>query len=329
MLLAVALATLGCGGDNNGIDMTVPDMALPAPNVLGQAQTLTSCLALDDTSIYWADDGNNGSILKVAKTGGNETSLVSGGVDRRACAALDAANVYYTSNGGTTVNKADKNLGGGVQLTTGEHVIGPLASDGTYVYWVTDVYGNVDAFNGMNALVRFPVSGAGSVEVVYGMVNGNCSGLVVTATTYFISDGAGVYAIDKTTAARIDYNMGSTVVLHNSVFAVNNANLVLTEVTGFSPTDMGSTSQGDVAMYRLDGNGRKTLSNTLASLLTFDTDGSGLFAKQQNLLVHIPLDGSGPKPFGPMAPRAIAVDATYVYWTDGVSILSLLKHPSM
>ena len=72
-------------------------------------------------------------------------------------------------------------------------------------------------------------------------------------------------------------------------------------------------------MYRLDGTSRMLLSNTLASLLTLDTDGTALFAKQQNLLVRIPLDGSGAKPFGPMAPRAIAVDTSNVYWMSAAA----------
>jgi len=310
-----AIVATACGSSPPDLLNPLADLAvaLPTATVLSDANTLTNCLAADDTSIYWQDDSNGGSILKVAKTGGTPTVVASGVVDKRACAVLDDTSVYFTTDGATAVQKAPKAGGAITPVATGQNVLGRIALEGGFVWWATDVYGAVDAFNGMNAVVRAPVGGTtGSLDVMYNNVVGNVSGLKVTASTIFVSDAAGVYAVDRGSMSKINYGMSS---VHNNLFDLDGQNLVMVEVTGFGA--------GGVVSYRLDGSNRKILSKKLATLLVLD--GANVFAKENADLVKIPLDGTAVMPVAAEAPRAIVVDQTKIYFTDGAHILSLTK----
>ena len=313
----VGVIVVTSGGGTPQIDLNpLADLAqvLPTATVLADASTLTNCLAADDSSIYWQDDSNGGSILKVAKTGGAVSIVAMGGVDKRACAVVDGTDVYFTTVGATAITKAPK-AGGGAQtsVATGQNVLGPLALEGGFVWWATDVYGAVDAFNGMNAVVRAPVGGlTGATEVMYNAVVGNVSGLKVSASTIFVSDAAGVYGIDRNSMTKLSYGMSS---VHNNLFDLDSQNLVMVEVTGFGA--------GGIVSYRLDGTNRKVLTKKLATLLFLD--GTNVFAKENADLVRIPLDGTGLVPVAAEAPRAIVVDQTKIYFTDGTHILSLAK----
>src|SRR5262249_47964210 len=110
-------------------DLGPPDLAVPpmAP-ILASTVTLTNCLALDQTSVYWVepsttdipDAGQLGRLMQVAKTGGTPTMLIDA-VDAPGCAVADDQNVYLTRGGDILVVAQ---AGGAVTaLASNQHVL--------------------------------------------------------------------------------------------------------------------------------------------------------------------------------------------------------------
>lgn len=300
-------------------DASVPvDMSPLPPGTLAPASTLTSCLAVDASNVYWTDSGSGNRVLKVSISGGTPQVVAMGG-DAPGCVAIDAENAYYTDGAATMVMKAPLagSGGTGIALATNQHVLPErhpfLVATSGYVYWITDVYGNVDAYDGKNAIVRVKTDGSGTVEVIASEVKGNPAGLATDGNSIYFSDGAGVWA--QPIAGGAPIQIPTTSAIQSNTFATDGTNLVVTEVAGLG--------QGDVALFRVDGTGRKVLSMSLASSLAID--GSGVYAKQDNQLVQLALDGSGAKALALIAPRAIALSPTAIYFTDGASILKLAK----
>jgi hypothetical protein len=295
----------------------VVDLGLAPPVTLAPAQTTTSCLAVDANAVYWTDQGSGNRVMKVALAGGAPQVLATGG-DKPGCVAIDQTNAYYTDGGSATLMKVPLAGGAPAALAQNQHVLPErkplLASDGSFVYFITDVYGDVDAYNNKNAIVRVPVTGGGGpVEVLVAEVIGDPAGLAVDAANVYFSDSTGVYAQPKSGAAPLAIPAMSTI--HSNSFATDGVNLVIAEVSAIG--------QGDLALFRTDGNGRTVLSSTLASSLAIDS--SGVYAKMNNALVRFKLDGSGMATLASSAPRAIALDSANIYFTDGASILKLSK----
>lgn len=326
LALSAGVATLAAPACDNSSNNFIPDLASPydlkppGAEVLAPASTLTSCLSLDDTRIYWTDDADGGSVKSVAKSGGAVTTLVMGmgAVDRRSCVVTDATHVYFTRDKATTIQRVAKGGGAAETVAAGQNVLGgvlaiPSPPDGS-LYWVTDVYGAVDAYNGKNAVVKAAVGGGGgapSVEV--DNVTGDASGLVVTSSAFTISDESGVYTLQRGgTRARTDFGMS---LFRPSVFATDGTRLALVETTGLG--------QGAVILYKIDGSGRTRLSDKTAATLAIDS--TGVYAKQDNQLVRMKLDGSKVEPLSSDTARAIAIDATHIYFTDGAQILRIAK----
>jgi hypothetical protein len=74
-----------------------------AVTVVANANTPNG-IALDGTNLYWADNGNNGGIEKVATSGGAMTTIAP--AQSAVSVAVDATSAYWTSNG--QIKKANK-----------------------------------------------------------------------------------------------------------------------------------------------------------------------------------------------------------------------------
>jgi hypothetical protein len=279
--------------------------------MLAPAQTLTACLAVDASGVYWTDQGGGANkLLKVALGGGAPTTLAVG-ADATSCVVIDAQNAYFTS-GDQLMQVPLSGTGSAQAIASGQHFLGqrPLYAQGGYVWWITDVYGAVDAFNGRNAIVR--VKGGGAVEVMFNGVIGNPGGLAVDDANFYYSDTDGLFIQPRSGGAGL---MVGTSSIHNNVFAIDSAHMVVAEVPAIAA--------GDVAVLRLDGMARVIVSPTLATHLTIDE--SGVYATQANHLVRFTLDGKQTLTLAEAGPRAIALDAGNIYFTDGASIQKIAK----
>jgi sugar lactone lactonase YvrE len=311
LLIVFASALVACGSDGNDADAAVDlgrDLSIPMAGELASAQTLTHCLAVDATSVFWADQGSGNQVLKVSKSGGTPTAVI------------DATNAYFTDDGdsdaGTTGDVLRAPLAGttATQLATQVHPKSQLATDGSYVYFITDQYGPADMMSsGKDALVRMPVGG-GSVDVLYmDLTSPEAEELFVDAANVYYSDGTAVTARAKAGGgAPLTFGMGS---LHGTPFVTDGTRLVMVESTGIG--------QGSLVLYRVDGTGRTVLSATTATPLAVDD--SGVYANQAGHLVRISLDGKSTTQLTTTGPRALAVDADSLYFTDGAAILKLAK----
>jgi hypothetical protein len=315
LALLCFVALPGCGDKH----VTVPDAAAPldmhiaAPTLLAAATTRTNCLAVDGGFVYWADAaGGTPTIRKVSIDGGAASTVVTGG-DKNGCVAVDGAGVYYTDGG--QIMKAALAGGGATALASGQHLLpgAPLVAAGGYLYWITDVYGDVDAYNGKNAIVRLATAGGGSVEVVSAEVVSNPGGLAVDDSHIYYSDGSGVFA--RALAMPTTITSFGTSTLHPNALAVGGGALAMAEVAG--------VGMGDVAVFRLDGMGRVVVSSTLAQPLAVDD--RGVYVNGAGRLVRLALDGSGPTELAEAQPRAVALFADHVYFTDGAAIYAVAK----
>ncbi len=293
----------------------------PTATVLTTTDTLTNCIAVDATSIYWTessatsipDAGSLSRLMRVSKGGGTPMLMVDA-IDSPGCAVIDSASAYVTR--GSTILQVPLNGSGATPLATEQHVLPGstprLAAGGGFVYWITDVYGAIDAYNGMNALVRMPTSGGGSVETLFTDLVGSPGGIAIDATNAYYSDQSGVYARPLAGGAAVPIGVSA---LHNNRFAIDEMNLALVEVGGIGA--------GDIAVSKLDGSGRTVVFPKLATALAIDD--SGVYANAAGVLTRFALDGSKTTTLDPSGPRAIALDATEIYFTDGASILRLAK----
>lgn len=307
---ALAVATGGCGASTSTTDLGVTlDMHVPGATQLATAQTSTHCLASDGSFLYWSD--GTPAIMKVAIGGGDATQLVAGG-DANGCVAADGSGVYYFEAG--KLMKATPSGGGAVTLATGQAQLrgAPLVAAGGFVYWITDVYGDVDAYNGKNAIVRIASAG-GAVQVVSALVVGNPGGLAVDDSNVYYSDQSGLYA--RALAATATATPFGQSALHDNALAVGGGRLAMTEISAIG--------SGDLAVFRLDGMMRAVVSPALAQPLAVDdrfvyANGSGSFQR-------FAVDGSGGATLWPTGARAAVLSPTTLYFTDGGGIYALPK----
>jgi hypothetical protein len=310
-LLFVVLAVAACKSSNVTVpDAAAPlDMHIPAPTTLGAAQTLTNCLAVDASFVYWSD--GTPAIMKVAVGGGTPEQLAAGG-DKNTCVAVDGDGVYWFD--ADKVMKAALTGGGAAPLASGQHQLkgAPLVAAGGFVYWITDVYGDVDAYNGKNAVVRVP-TGGGAVQVVVADLDGNPGGLAVDDTNVYYSDQSGVFARPLAApATSIAFGQSS---LHGNALAVGGGHLAMTEIA--------AVGSGDVAVFRLDGMMRTVVSSSLAQPLAVDD--TGVYINDSGALERLAVDGSGGRLLATEPPRAVALSGGTIFFTDGSAIYSLPK----
>lgn len=309
--LALSLLSAACGSSSVAVDAGVPaDMHVAAPTTLAATSTLTSCLAADASFVYWSDA--TPAVMKVPVGGGSATQVAAGG-DKNGCVAVDGNGVYYFD--GDKVMKAPLQGGSAAPLASGQALLkgAPVVAAGGYLYWVTDVYGSVDAYNGKNAIVRVSTAAAGAPEVVTATLVGTAGGLAVDDANVYYSDQSGVYARALAAPAMsTTFGMSS---LHGNALAVGGGHLAMTEIMGIG--------MGDVAVFRSDGMQRVVVSPSLAQPLAIDD--KGVYINGAGSLERLALDASGATLLATMLPRAVAIGGSAIYFTDGGAIYSIAK----
>jgi hypothetical protein len=316
-LLFVIAFSLGCskgtlktpdGGAGAIVDMSAP---LPTATMIAPASTTSSCLGIDSARLYWSDFSNNTrAILSVPLAGGTPTTMVPGG-DKYGCVASDGSFVYYVDSG--AILKAPvAGAAAGTPLASGQHLLtSRLVVAGGYVYWLTDVYGNVDMFNGKNAIVRLKTDGSMKTpDTFFNNVDVNPIGLAI--------DDGGVYFSDKSGAFAVPPAGGNAMLIDKapltpSQIAVGAGHIAVAEAQG--------GGAGDIAVFTTAGAARAVVSKTLGAPLAVDD--KGIYASVDGSLVRLALDGSGAMLLAAQAPRAVALSPSAVYFTDGATLWSV------
>jgi len=322
--LAIALVLAGCGDgspqpDAGVPDLAVADLALPQAALLAPAQTLTTCLAVASGGVFWIE--SDGRVMRVPVQGGAAPSEIASGADKSGCLVADADGVYFTASTGGYADLRRAPLSGGdggtgALLAPAQHALPEskafLAVEGGFLYFATDVYGPADAsFSGKSAIARV-ATGGGTVEIVYSEVVGDPGGLAVDASTWFYSDSNGTFAVPRSGGAALPLGMS---VIKRNAFAAGTSLIAIAEVTAIG--------MGDVAVMRKDGQQRRVLLDRLITPLALDD--ANVFVNLDGHLTRLPVDGLSAQPLSAQQARAVAVDATAVYFTDGASILKVAR----
>ncbi len=125
---------------NNDILELCAKAGCPSPVSLatGTAQTNAQGIAIDDSTIYFAEEGD-GNIVSISKMNGAPTVIASGLLSPTAV-AIDATTVYFTTQGnglGGTVAKVPKAGGNVTVIASAQRNPFALAVDATNVYWTS------------------------------------------------------------------------------------------------------------------------------------------------------------------------------------------------
>jgi hypothetical protein len=124
----------GFGGTGAGLPNFGPTRSL----ALGQAHPTR--LVLDSQSVYWINQGpdnGDGTVMKIAKTGGAATTLATASGEHATALALDGISLYWAHSDGTSGTIAVMSASGGVSqtLVTDASWPGDLAIGSDTIYW--------------------------------------------------------------------------------------------------------------------------------------------------------------------------------------------------
>ena len=259
-------------------------------------------IAVDDTSVYWAEYGS-GTVKKVSKDGGAVTTLASG-LYSATSLAVDSSYVYFADDVGinaASIKKVSKSGGSSTTIASGQPSAWKVTVDGANVYW-TDGYGGT--------IRKVPING-GSVSI---LATGSTSpsGIVVDSTNVYWSEFTNPGAVRKipiqggtvTTLANNSNTPGISVDGNNLYWTENvwsnNGKLSQVSVNGGSITNLatGLNSPWDVAA---DGTNAYIVENSSSGTVMQVSSGGGDIITLASGLAE---------------PVAVAIDGANVYWIE-------------
>ena len=136
---------------------------------------MTADMVNDATNVYIVEDGVR--ILKILKSSGTYTNLVTSGVTGQSKLATDGVSLYWTDQGSDTVKKISVNGGAVTTLASGLTNPDHIAVDAANVYW-TESNGSIK---------KVAISGGTVTTLASGLSNLN--GIAVNDTSVIWSEG--------------------------------------------------------------------------------------------------------------------------------------------
>jgi len=289
---------------------------LPTPNAIAVT-----------TSVYWTNA--DGRLMKCARGGCREPTMVAFGQYRSGAIAVDATNLYWTRayiDGPVTIDGAVmmSAVSGGAPWLLAAGQDGPvkIAVDATSVYWTNSGQTIFQPGKSLGSVVKCAIGGCSGIPTVLAAGQPYPGDIVVDATRVYWTD----YRSGSVLSCAVGGCGGSPTLLASGQtpggIAVDATHVYWTNYGTFNQAD------GSVVKCATDGCGGTptVLAAGQAGPNTIAVDASSVYwtNADDGTLVKCPLGGCDGAPL-PLAsvhidarPNALAVDATSVYWTESV-----------
>lgn len=298
----------GAGGLGEGGEAGEGGAGGSVPTLIATGQLSPRAVAVDSTHVYWSNYGTfpeaNGSIMKAPKNGGAATPLVAGLTGPTAI-TIDASNVFCVVYNANHVIKVPKAGGGPTIVGTGGYST-DIAVNATHFYW--------NRFDGAAAVMRYPVTQAGSPIAVLSGLDSISQFEIDATSTYWIDYGAGT--INRAALAGGGIEVIASGQYFPSALAVDASNAYW------------KTNDGMIAKVQLTGGTPVVLATAQEALTAQDSmavDGArvywadaGDYPQSNGRIMAVAVGGGAPIEMagGQARPMGVAVDVTHVYWAS-------------
>jgi hypothetical protein len=275
------LTVTGSAGQTAKASLSIT--VLTPPQLVAASSNLIQSMITDGNNVYFFD----GTIFKVAITGGTPVPLVSG-LNGMLALATDGTNVYWTEYNKGKVSKVSVGGNGQATLATGQYFANSIAVYGGSVYWTTESHLTSPPDGGTEYLTA-PADYTGTVMKT--SIAGD------TQPVTLASDQGKPKAI---------------AVFDNTVYWL------------VSSPDLGGALS---AVSTDGGAKAKTLVVGIGYPSNIVADGRGVHWLNDQNLMRLPLAGTSPKPLQTVVGygNSLAIDADSAYWVSGLSPVRVQK----
>jgi hypothetical protein len=321
-----ASATMDGGGDAGAVQCMSP----PGLRVVAEG-LWTGALALDSTSIYWADKGG---VETIPRSGGAISTLTPA-FESVGDIAVDATDLYLTAEGKSGfVLKMPKSGGTLFALASGQDELSGLAVDAANVYWTT-LYGSPSDGGAGGTVMKVPKSGGTPVTLASGQ-QGASAVAVDEASVYWVTA-----TYDSTSLRKMPIDGGEPVTLASMneppIAILGGGSLVLDAnnaywVTGTVPRYVVKVpkSGGDLVKLAYSGHAinQVAVDDTNVYWAATGVDNNAdqpTYPATGGFIMRTALTG-GPSTFlaDCQEPAALLVDSSGLYWSsfDAINVIS-------
>jgi hypothetical protein len=313
---------VGAGGAKPCIDTSSdPDNCGTCGNACGIVKLATGqipgSIAVDDTSVYWANSSMlpyDGAVMKVARDGGAPVALVSG--QDIGQILTDATNIYFTNPSGGKVLKVAKSGGTPTVLASNQNPFS-IAIDGDSIYWTTYTTSGCPEYGGPcapdGAVMKAPLTGGAAKQLASHLEHpGNVA--VDATNVYWTVTGDNYF---NGAVFKVPRDGGTPMALAQHQLGVR-AEIALSATNVYWVQVKQADGGGGNALVTVPIQGG-AITEVADAVGLLRADGTSIYLFDQYGIVKQPFDGGSSTRIGGLGrvqPVALAFDTTNIYWSN-------------